>query len=68
VPLGSYVARELTILNASIEIRNGIEAAPLVRHTDVQLSWHPKAAAPVSRPKVNIRRINLNAVSILTMK
>jgi hypothetical protein len=68
VPLGSYVTRELTILNASIEIRDAIKAAPLVGHTDVELSWNPKAAAPVSGPKVNIRRINLNAVSILTMK
>jgi hypothetical protein len=68
LPLGSYISRELTILDTSIEIRNRVEAAPFIWDTNIQLPWNPKAATSVSRLKVNIRCINLKAVPVLTMK
>jgi len=68
VPLDSYITGELTILDTGIEIRDGIEPTPFVWDAAVQLPWNPEAAALVRRPKVNIKRIYLNAVSILTVK
>jgi hypothetical protein len=68
IPLGSNVSPELAILDAGIKIRKGIEAAPFIWHTDVQLAWHPKTAAPAGGTKINVGRVDLYTVFVLAMK
>jgi hypothetical protein len=68
IPLGSNVPPVLAVLDAGIKIRERIEAAPFVGHADIQLAWYPETAAPAGGTKINVGRVDLYAVFVLTMK